>query len=522
MKKFFTLSVFLLLTRVLLAQAPQGINYQGVARNAGGAPYNNQLISVRLTVRSGTPTGTLEYSEVRSATTNAFGLFTLQIGSTGAESTTGNFTTINWNNGSRFLQTEIKLPGQATFTDMGTTQMMSVPYAISSLQARQLSLPFDTTVNTNTSNKGAFQIKNTSLGQYEAIKGESVNGSGIVGFSEKKGGVYGTSAAAAQAGVLGNNATNGGYGVMGALANSNTDGIAVYGMANFGTGVKGQSVVKTGVTGESTNAAGVAGQSVNHHGVTGTTNAAGKAGVHGMVSGASGNQIGVYGEAFNTATGVVARNANLNGLALDVQGKLKIAGNGQTPGAGRVLTSDAQGNATWQNPVTPAKVGFSVKGIATGGQQNLPNGQWYKYHGASEVYDPGNNYTMYNQGTADLPASSFTAPVSGFYHFESRVKIAASGGSNWISSGNMRLVVKRNGEIIELAKDETFPVYEDIQAGAVWLNVSINNPLLAGDQVWVELLVNTTNNTNPTFSAAAYPDVSRTMHFFSGYLIHAN
>ncbi len=141
MKQFFSLLILLLFTVAVWAQAPQAINYQGVARNASGVAYAGQQINVRLSIRTGIPDGTVEYSETRSVTTNQFGLFNVQIGSTGASVIQGNFTVINWSEGSKFLQTEISVNGQP-YTNLGTTQMMSVPFSLHSNESKDLIFSF--------------------------------------------------------------------------------------------------------------------------------------------------------------------------------------------------------------------------------------------------------------------------------------------------------------------------------------------------------------------------------------------
>lgn len=110
------------------AQSPQSMNYQAVARNAAGAVIPNQVIGLRFTIRDGSAGGTLVYSETDTASTNAFGLFTTAIG-TGTP-VSGSFAGINWGAGSKFLQVEIDPAGGTAYTDMGTTQLLSVPYAL--------------------------------------------------------------------------------------------------------------------------------------------------------------------------------------------------------------------------------------------------------------------------------------------------------------------------------------------------------------------------------------------------------
>lgn len=114
----------------LFAQAPQFINYQGVARNTSGVPFANQTIAVRLTIRDGSSAGAALYSETRSVLTNQFGIFTIVINSAGATAVSGSFTAINWGAAARFLQVEIDPAGGSSFTNLGASQLLSVPYAL--------------------------------------------------------------------------------------------------------------------------------------------------------------------------------------------------------------------------------------------------------------------------------------------------------------------------------------------------------------------------------------------------------
>ena len=107
----------------------QLLNYQGIARNANGVALSFQNISIRLSIRDGSPNGTTLYSETREVRTNQFGLITLVIGSPGAVSSFGNISTINWAASSKFLQVEIDPQGGNNFLMAGTSQLQSVPYA---------------------------------------------------------------------------------------------------------------------------------------------------------------------------------------------------------------------------------------------------------------------------------------------------------------------------------------------------------------------------------------------------------
>ena len=85
--------VFLMTTSlVTFAQTPNLINYQAVARNASGQALANQAIALRLSVRQSTAAGTIQYQERHAVTTNAQGLFNVQIG--GGAVLSGAFTAI--------------------------------------------------------------------------------------------------------------------------------------------------------------------------------------------------------------------------------------------------------------------------------------------------------------------------------------------------------------------------------------------------------------------------------------------
>lgn len=129
------LSVFLACVHYAGAQAPALLNYQGVARNAAGVPLPNQNLSLRVNIRTGTATGQVVYSETRSTQTNSYGLFSVQIGSTGASSVSGTLAAVNWASGTMFMELELDPAGGSAFVNLGTTQLLSVPYAFSALTA---------------------------------------------------------------------------------------------------------------------------------------------------------------------------------------------------------------------------------------------------------------------------------------------------------------------------------------------------------------------------------------------------
>jgi len=124
------LYLLILFSAAAYGQAPNQMNYQGVARNSVGNVLPNRSISVRLSVHDGNATGPVVYKEVRNVTTSNFGLFNIAIGSSGASSVTGAIGAINWSAGAKFLQVEIDPAGGSNFVDMGAGQLLSVPYAL--------------------------------------------------------------------------------------------------------------------------------------------------------------------------------------------------------------------------------------------------------------------------------------------------------------------------------------------------------------------------------------------------------
>lgn len=128
MKQLITIIGALFFTTMLFAQAPQAFNYQGVARDLSGDPLPNQDISLRLGLLQDTPSGTLVYQEIHNVTTNDLGLFTLQVGTGTVVS--GIFEAISWGKNSHFLQVEMDESGGSNYQLIGTSQLLSVPYAL--------------------------------------------------------------------------------------------------------------------------------------------------------------------------------------------------------------------------------------------------------------------------------------------------------------------------------------------------------------------------------------------------------
>jgi hypothetical protein len=145
MKYIYTLFSSLYIFFNIHAQVPQGLNYQGVARNAAGVELINQAIGLELSILDGSPSGAIVYTETHSKTTDANGLFSLTIGS--GTPTLNTFTAINWAvGGSKWLKVSMDATGGTSYQLMGTSQLMSVPYALFAANSGNSNLPSGTNV----------------------------------------------------------------------------------------------------------------------------------------------------------------------------------------------------------------------------------------------------------------------------------------------------------------------------------------------------------------------------------------
>lgn len=127
MKQTLTI-LFLFFLFPLFSQAPQAVDYQGVARDAQGNPLVNQALGVELTIHQSSATGLIVYKEDHFVSTNAFGLYNVQLGN--GTPVTGTFTTINWGTGPYFLEVGMDITGGSNFVSAGSSQLLSVPYAL--------------------------------------------------------------------------------------------------------------------------------------------------------------------------------------------------------------------------------------------------------------------------------------------------------------------------------------------------------------------------------------------------------
>jgi uncharacterized protein (TIGR02145 family) len=121
-------AVVFLFPFTLAAQVPVLIPHQGIARDGSGLPLANILLTARFSIHAGSPEGTVVWQEEQDLQTTSLGLFTAQLGSIVS------LATVVWDYGQRFLQVELNVG--SGFVDVGTEQLLSVPYALQTANIR--------------------------------------------------------------------------------------------------------------------------------------------------------------------------------------------------------------------------------------------------------------------------------------------------------------------------------------------------------------------------------------------------
>ena len=109
---------------IVNAQSPQKMSYQAVIRNSNKVLVANSMVGMRISILQGSETGMQVYEETQNIKTNANGLVSFEIGGQ-----TG-FDQINWQKGPYFIKTETDPTGGSDYTISGTSELLSVPFAL--------------------------------------------------------------------------------------------------------------------------------------------------------------------------------------------------------------------------------------------------------------------------------------------------------------------------------------------------------------------------------------------------------
>ncbi len=127
MKKALNTLVLLILTFSAFAQTPEAFKYQSIIRNGSGELVVNQNVGIQLSILEGSESGISVYTETWNVQTNQFGLISLNVGK---GITTDDFSAVSWGTNSYYLQVAVDLSGGTSYTVMGASQLLSVPYAL--------------------------------------------------------------------------------------------------------------------------------------------------------------------------------------------------------------------------------------------------------------------------------------------------------------------------------------------------------------------------------------------------------
>ena len=246
-KLIFTL-LAVLFTAEVMAQVPQGFNFQAVARDANGELLVEQTLGVQVTVLSGSETGTAVYTETQTPTTNASGSFQIVIGEGTSQD---NFAGIDWSSDNYYVKLEIDPAGGTSYEELGTTRLLSVPYALLAYDVVNAGGVSEVTTEFNlnsTEGDTSFIVNATGTSGLAAIRGNSSTDGvnyGIIGTanstpsnSNTMYGVFGTApgeGTGTQIGVLGSAVNDNGtgnrrYGLVGQARSQARENIGGYGV----------------------------------------------------------------------------------------------------------------------------------------------------------------------------------------------------------------------------------------------------------------------------------------------------
>jgi hypothetical protein len=138
MNRIITICAAILMSANILAQTPEQMSYQAVIRDSADELVTKTQVGMQISILQGTANGNAVYVETQTPTTNVNGLVSVEIG---AGTTSDDFTTIDWATGPYFIKTETDPTGGTTYSITGTSQLMSVPYALYAKSSGNITIP---------------------------------------------------------------------------------------------------------------------------------------------------------------------------------------------------------------------------------------------------------------------------------------------------------------------------------------------------------------------------------------------
>ncbi len=128
MKKVFTLVAILLIASSAFAQNfPEAFNYQAVIRRTDGSLIVDKKIGLQIGIAEDSIAGKVVYSEKHFVKTNKYGLVEVEVGRGAADN--GKFSNLVWGGKRHFIRIGFSEDASANFNFMGTSELLSSPYA---------------------------------------------------------------------------------------------------------------------------------------------------------------------------------------------------------------------------------------------------------------------------------------------------------------------------------------------------------------------------------------------------------
>lgn len=417
------------------AQSPQKMSCQAVIRNASNNLVTNNTVAMKISILQGSTSGTVVYVETQTPTTNINGLATFEIGTGSIIS--GTFATINWANGPYFIKTETDPTGGTSYSIVGTSEFLSVPYALYSLNGTPGpqgipgvagllpngnapgNTPFwDGTSwiinNSNIFNNGG----NIGVGTTTPLSNFHINGNANGGISSL---ISNTSNA--------NNAYS-----ISSLTNDTSTGMHLF------------------LNSSSRNSDG---------GINGATIRNDAGNLHLQAKGGGGITL-------KENTGNVGIGTTTPSVTLDVAGTIRteILNIPSFAGIGKVLTSDASGYGTWQNNTLPTS---TVAGqVLTANATGTPS--WQNNTLPTSI-TAGQVLTANNSGIPSWQNISTNATYS-----HTSVGTIAANSTFWNFVGSTQVVTIKAGQMIEVTA--TLVLGSAAVGGATMDNISIGKRLI--------------------------------------------
>ena len=114
--------------KTAFSQTPQQFSYQAVVRDNNNQLVANRTVGIRISILKDSVNGQASYTETHMPKTNTQGIVQLNIG--GGTVVLGTFASVPWSSGKLYVKTEMDLQGGTNYSFSGTTQLLSVPYAL--------------------------------------------------------------------------------------------------------------------------------------------------------------------------------------------------------------------------------------------------------------------------------------------------------------------------------------------------------------------------------------------------------